>query len=247
MITAVIIDDEKKCVSYLTKTLEKKFQEISVIGAAQNVPEGLKLLRQTKPDILFLDIEMPGKNGFELLIEIKEINFDVIFTTAYNEYAIKAIRFAALDYLLKPIDEEELRQALERYKQKKKQSTAQQMNLLFDNLKNINNAYTKISVSTAEGVIFLNVADIIYCEATGSYTQFYLKNKEKLLSSRTLKDFEEMLSENNFFRIHHSYLINMNEIKRYIRGEGGSIIMSNGNEVLVSRRKKEEFIKKLNL
>lgn len=247
MITATIIDDEKKCVSYLSKTLEKKFPEISVIGTAQNVAEGLKLLQHHKPDILFLDIEMPGKNGFELLNAIGEINFEVIFTTAYNEYAIKAIRFAALDYLLKPVDEEELKQALERYKQKKKQTTGDQINLLFDNLKNIANAFTKISVSTADGVIFLNVADIIYCEATGSYTHFFLKNKEKLLSSRTLKDFEEMLSENNFFRIHHSYLINMNEIKRYIRGEGGSVIMSNGNEVLVSRRKKEEFIKRLNL
>lgn len=247
MITAIIIDDERKCISLLSKILEKNFPDVAVIATSQNASEGLKLLQHSQPDILFLDIEMPVKNGFELLSSLGEIKFDVIFTTAYNQYAIKAIHLSALDYLLKPIDEEELRQTLERYRQKKKSNKDQQMNMLFDNLKNLNNAYTKISVSTSEGVIFLNVADIIYCEATGSYTQFYLKNNEKLLSSRTLKDFEEMLNENNFFRTHHSYLINLNEIKRYIRGEGGSIIMSNGNEVQVSRRKKEEFIRKLNL
>lgn len=247
MINAVIIDDEKKCVSLLSKMAWQHLPDVAIAGTAANAEDGRKLILQIEPDIVFLDIEMPNKTGFDLLSELDEVNFEVIFTTAYNQYAVKAIRFSAFDYLLKPIDEEELKQCLKRYRQKVKADRSGQISMLFDNLKNINKAYSRISVSTSEGVIFLNVADIIYCEATGSYTQFYLKNDEKLLSSRTLKDFEEMLQEHNFFRLHHSYLINLNEIKRYIKGEGGTVIMSNGNEVLVSRRKKDDFIKKLNL
>lgn len=247
MINAIIIDDEKKCVSLLSKMFEKHFPDINLVAISNNAGDGIKLITQHEPDLVFLDIEMPVKNGFDMLNELEEINFEIIFTTAYNQYAIKAIRFSALDYLLKPIDEEELHEAINRYKLKKKSSRNDQISLLFDNLKNLNNAYSKISVSTSEGVIFLNVNDIIYCEATGSYTQFFLRNKEKLLTSRTLKDFEDMLTEHNFYRIHNSYLVNLNEIKRYIRGEGGTVIMSNGNEVQVSRRKKEEFLKKLKL
>ena len=247
MINTIIIDDEKKCVSLLSKTLEKNFPEVNIIATANNADDGTRLIRLHEPDLIFLDIEMPNKTGFDLLTTLDEINFDIIFTTAYHQYAIKAIRFSALDYLLKPVDEEDLNAAITRYKQKQKSNKNEQINMLVDNLKNLSNAYSKISVSTAEGVIFLNVADIIYCEATGSYTQFFLRNNEKLLSSRTLKDFEDILTEHNFFRIHNSFLINNNEIKRYIKGEGGSVIMSNGNEVLVSRRKKEEFMRKLNL
>ena len=247
MITAIIIDDEKKCISLLQKTIEKQFSDISIVATAANADDGIKLIQQHEPDLIFLDIEMPNKNGFDMLAAFDEINFDVIFTTAYNQYAIKAIKFSALDYLLKPIDADDLKLAISRFKQKQRSSQKSQINLLFDNLKNLNHAYSKISVSTNEGVIFLNTADIIYCEATGNYTQFYLRNNEKLLSSRTLKDFEELLAGNNFFRVHHSYLINLNEIKRYIKGDGGSVIMSNTDEVLVSRRKKDEFMKKLNL
>ena len=247
MINAIIIDDEKKCNSLLQKTIEKQLIDIKIVATAANVDDGIRLIHHHEPDLIFLDIEMPNKNGFDLLSAFDEINFDVIFTTAYNQYAIKAIKYSALDYLLKPVDADDLKIAITRFKQKQKSSQKSQINLLFDNLKNLNHAYNKISVSTNEGVIFLTIADIIYCEATGSYTQFYLRNNEKLLSSRTLKDFEELLTNHNFFRIHNSFLININEIKRYIKGDGGSVIMSNTNEVLVSRRKKEEFMKKLNL
>ena len=247
MINAIIIDDEKKCVSLLSKTIEKTLPEITICGVANNAEDGIRLIKQFEPELVFLDIEMPQMTGFDMLASLDEINFDVIFTTAYNQYAIKAIRFSALDYLLKPVDEEELKQAIARFKQKLKVNKNEQINQLFDNLKQLNKSYSKISVSTSEGVIFIAISDILYCEATGSYTQFYLKNNEKLLTSKTLKDYEEMLDGHQFFRIHHSYLINLNEIKRYIRGEGGTVIMSNGNEVLVSRRKKEEFIKKLHL
>lgn len=247
MINAIIIDDEKKCISLLQKTIEKQFNDINIVATAANADEGITLIRQHEPDLIFLDIEMPNKNGFDLLMAFDDINFDVIFTTAYNQYAIKAIKFSALDYILKPIDPDDLKTAINRFKQKQKTSQKNQINLLFDNLKNLKNTFSKISVSTNEGVIFLNITDIIYCEATGSYTQFYLRNNEKLLSSRTLKDFDELLAEHNFFRIHHSFLININEIKRYIKGDGGSVIMSNGDEVPVSRRKKEEFMRKLHL
>ncbi|MBI3232875.1 MAG: response regulator transcription factor, partial [Bacteroidetes bacterium] len=160
----------------------------------------------------------------------------------------KAIRYSALDYLLKPLSEEELRQAIQRYKnQMKSAMRQQQFNMLFDNIRNISDSYSKITVSTLDGIIFLNVNEIIYCESESSYTTFYMRSGEKIVSSKTMKEFEELLPLNLFFRIHHSYIVNLNEIKRYVKGEGGSVILNNQVELPVSKRKKEEFLKKLKL
>jgi len=248
MITAIIIDDEKKCISLLEKMIRQSLPDVNILATATQSEEGIKLIRQHEPDLVFLDIEMPKKNGFEVLDATKDIPYEIIFTTAYNQYAIKAIRFSALDYLLKPVDADELTYAIQRYKSKHVSDTRQQqIEMLFSNLKNLSQPFHKISVATLEGVIFINTSDILYCEATGSYTILYLGNGEKLTTSRSLKDFEELLYEHSFFRIHHSYLININEMKRYIKGDGGSVIMSNNVELPVSKRKKEEFLKKLHL
>lgn len=248
MIQAIIIDDEKKCVALLEKMIKQSLPDINIIATATQPEEGIKLIRQHEPDLVFLDIEMPKKNGFEVLEATKDIPFEIIFTTAYNQYAIKAIRFSALDYLLKPVDHDELVHAVQRCKAKHATNAKQQqLDMLFSNLKNLSQPFHKISVATLEGVIFLNTHDILYCEATGSYTILHLRNGEKLTTSRPLKDFEELLHEHAFFRVHHSYIISINEIKRYIKGEGGSVILSNNTELPVSKRKKEEFLKKLHL
>jgi two-component system LytT family response regulator len=191
---------------------------------------------------------MPNKNGFELVEATKDIPYNVVFTTAYQQYAIKAIKFAALDYLLKPIDADELKEAIFRFKSKQKnEQRDKQLNLLFDNLKSNTSNYNRLSLATNEGVIFINTADILYCEASGGYTFFYMKNGDKFITSKTLKEYEEILVENHFFRIHHSYLINLSEIKRYIKGDGGTAIMSNNIELPVSKRRKDDFVKKLKL
>lgn len=248
MIQAIIIDDEKKCISLLEKMLKKQFPDIQIAAVTSQPEDGIKLIRQLEPDLVFIDIEMPRKNGFEVLEATKDIAYDIIFTTAYNQYAINAIRFSALDYLLKPIDETELTQAVQRFKAKhQSDSRQQQIDLLFSNLRNFTQPYNKLSVATTEGVIFINIPDILFCEATGSYTTLHLKSNDKLVTSKTLKDFEELLEAHSFYRTHHSYIINLNEIKRYIKGDGGSVLMSNAAELPVSKRKKDEFLKKLHL
>jgi two-component system LytT family response regulator len=248
MIQTIIIDDEKKCVALLEKMIGQSLPDINIVASSTQAEEGIKLIRQHEPDLVFIDIEMPKKNGFEVLEATKDIPYEIIFTTAYNQYAIKAIRFSALDYLLKPVDTDELVHAVQRYKTKHiSDARQQQLEMLFNNLKNLSQPFHKISVATLEGVIFISINEILYCEATGSYTILYLCNGEKLTTSRSLKDFEELLQEHAFFRIHHSYIININEIKRYIKGEGGSVIMSSNIELPVSKRRKEEFLKKLHL
>lgn len=248
MIQAIIIDDEKKCISLLAKMIGETLPDVSIIATTTQPEEGIKLIRQYEPDLVFLDIEMPKKNGFEVLDATKDIVYEIIFTTAYDQYAIKAIRFSALDYLLKPVDRDELVHSVQRYKSKHVSDTRQQqIEILFNNLRNLSKPFNKISVATLEGVIFINTNEILYCEATGSYTILYLVGGEKITTSKPLKDFEELLREHSFFRIHHSYLVNINEIKRYLKGEGGYVLMSNNTELPVSKRKKEEFLKKLHL
>jgi two-component system LytT family response regulator len=248
MTQAIIIDDEKKCISFLQQLLEKSFPEIKIIATAIKPEEGVKLIRHHEPNLVFLDIEMPNKNGFEVLEATRDIQYDVIFTTAYQQYAINAIRFAALDYLLKPIDSEELSHSIQRYRTKhKNDNQQQQFDLLFNNLKKITQPFNKISIATIEGVIFINTNDIVYIEALGSYAKLFLKNGDSLLSSKNLKEFEEMLFQQSFFRIHHSYIINTNEIKRYIKGDGGIVIMCNTAELPVSKRRKDAFVVMLKL
>jgi two-component system LytT family response regulator len=209
--------------------------------------QGLNAIQQHKPGLVFLDIEMPDKTGFELLNSLPEINFDIIFTTAYNQYAIKAIRFSALDYLLKPVDLDELKGALARvYRKHLKKEQRENIDMLMNNIRSSQPNFSRITLSTQDGLVILHIDEIIYCEASGTYTFFYLKNKEKIVVSKTLKEYEDLLKDHHFFRAHNSFLINLNEVKKYIKGDGGSVIMSNGDEVFVSKRRKEEFLASLN-
>ena len=243
MLTAIIIDDELKGRIALKQKLQDYCPEIKLTGEAANGMEGLTLIEKNNPDIVFLDIEMPLMNGFEMLHKLKNKNFHLIFTTAYDQYAIKAIKYSAFDYLLKPVDIEELRSVVERAGQQLPQAqTQQKLEALEQNL-HPRTPFNKIAISTMEGLLFFNIADIIHLEAESNYTTIFFTNHPKLTASRTLKDFEELLPADIFFRTHNSHLINLTYIKKYIRGDGGQIELVNGTIVEVSRRKKDEFFK----
>ncbi|MEP6846893.1 MAG: LytTR family DNA-binding domain-containing protein [Panacibacter sp.] len=241
MLTAIIIDDEMKGRIALKQKLNDYCTDVQLAGEAENGVEGIKLIEKMQPDIVFLDIEMPRMDGFEMLHRLAEKNFHIIFTTAYDQYAIKAIKYAAFDYLLKPVDIDELKLAVSKIYTQQQIHTGKKLELLDQNLHK--NNFNKIAISTLEGLLFFNVSDIIHLEANSNYTNIYFSNRPKLIASKTLKDFEELLPADIFFRTHHSHLINLNFIKKYIKGDGGQIELQNGDYVDVSRRKKEEFLK----
>jgi two-component system LytT family response regulator len=245
MLKCVIVDDELKSRESLKKMLTMFCEGIEVAAICQNVNEGLDAISQFKPDIVFLDIQMQGETGFDLLAKLKSIDFEVIFTTAHSEYAIRAIKFSAIDYLLKPIDVTELQQAVEKVKSKQNGNIVERMQQLLQNMKSPSPENYKLALPTAEGLTFIKVNDIIYLKASGNYTEIFMREGQKHLVSRHLKEYDDMLSEQSFFRIHHSTLINVNFIKNYVRGEGGYVIMSDSASLDVSRRKKEAFLEKI--
>jgi two-component system, LytTR family, response regulator len=243
MITAIIIDDEAKGRLALREKLLAYCPPIKVLAEAATGPEALILIHEHQPQLIFLDIEMPRMNGFEMLNELPEKNFHIIFTTAYDQYAIKAIKYAAFDYLLKPIDIEELQKAISNVEARENNQTKKQVELLQQNMQHPKKQLSKLAIPTLEGLLFYDINHIIYLEANSNYTNIHLINKTKITASKTLKEFEELLPEDIFFRTHHSYLINLNFIKRYIKGDGGQIELQNGAYVDVARRKKDEFLK----
>ena len=245
MLKSIIIDDELKSRESLRILIEDFCEGVAVSALCQNVAEGLAAIEKHRPDVIFLDIQMQRETGFDLLNKIKQINFEVIFTTAYSEYAIKAFKFSAIDYLLKPIDIEELKAALLKVEKKIGGSINGRLQQLMDNLKGGNTENFKLALPTSDGLIFIKVNDIVYCEASSNYTNIYMLDGKKHLVSRTLKEYEEMLTESNFFRIHHSYLINLNLVKKYVRGDGGYVIMNNDTSLDVSKRKKEAFLDRI--
>jgi two-component system, LytTR family, response regulator len=236
----IIIDDEKHCIKTLTNLLETNFPEVEILASCFESEKAYDLILQQKPDFIFLDIEMPFLNGFDLLSKFDRIDFEVIFTTAYDSYAIKAIKFSALDYLLKPIGREDLAFTMEKIKRKENPFSKAQLQLA----KAVHNKQMPetIALPTMEGLTFAPVNDIIYCTADGSYTRMYMMDKTEILLSKTLGDVEELIGEYHFFRIHHSTLVNLKQVKKYIRGEGGEVIMSNGKNLVVARTRKTDFL-----
>lgn len=245
MLSAIIIDDELKGRIALKKKLQDYCPEVTVTDEAADGLQGIALISQLQPQIVFLDIEMPRMDGFAMLQQLSDKKFHLVFTTAYDQYAIRAIRFAAFDYLLKPVDIEELRNTISKILSTQgKSDTGRKLEVLADNLQR-NTALNKIAIPTLEGLLFFNVDDIIHLEAHSNYTVIHFTNHAKLTASRTLKEFEELLPNDKFFRPHHSHLINLTYLKRYIKGDGGQIEMQNGNYVDVARRKKEEFLQRM--
>ena len=244
MIKAIIVDDEKHAIITLEHLL-KKFEEVEILATIQDSRKAKDLIEELKPDLLFLDIEMPNLNGFELLAQFETMDFKVIFTTAYDQYAIKALKINALDYLLKPIDKDELRTAVDKYLNDQIFTSQEQISHL--NQFKTNQMSETLALSTSKGLIFIKIKDIMYFEADGSYTHVIMSNGEKHLVSKSLTNFEEVLIDNPlFFRSHKSNLVNLNFIKQYIRGEGGELIMVNDKSIVLSRNKKQEFLNLFN-
>ncbi|RZM19151.1 MAG: response regulator transcription factor [Pedobacter sp.] len=246
MIRAVVVDDEPYACQALLTLLKKHCPDIQVVAACNSAQEAEVQIRAQQPQLLFLDIEMPHRNGFELLEQLQPFSFKVIFTTSYDQYAIRAIRFSALDYLLKPIDPRELQAAVEKAKLTDADNLVPaQFQLLLQSFRETPAINERIALPTLEGLHMLNIDSILYCTANSNYTTFTLKEKKKLVVSRTLKEIDEMLSGNQFIRIHHSYLVSIKAIDKYIRGEGGTVIISDGTELDVSRSRKEALINAL--
>lgn len=245
MIKAVIIDDEMHSVETLKWKLENYCPQVEIVATFNNPVDGLEHLKKNPPNLLFLDIEMPMLNGFDILEELGEVPFDVIFTTAYDEFGIQAIKFSALDYLLKPIQNQELKEAVEKYSKRGPQKVSpQQLEVLFKNIKNEEKGKPgRIALATKESIEFVKPDDIIVCSSDSNYTMVYLLDGRKKLISRTLKEFEGMLSTFNFFRVHHSHLINLTHVREYIRTDGGYIIMKNKMNIPISRGKRDELLK----
>lgn len=239
----VIVDDEKTNILTLKNLLDKYFPEIAIIGIANNVSEGVDIINETKPDLLFLDISMPDGDGFDLLAKVSFRSFEVIFTTAHDQYALKAFDYSAIHYLLKPIEFSELSTAINRYNQVKAKGTlSARLSVLKDNL---HNSVQKIIVPSLEGLNIILVDDIIRLEASDVYTIFYLTNKRTLVASKPLNSFEKILADKPFSRIHAKHLVNLNFIQRYVKGKGGSIVLEDGQEIDVSVRKKNDFLLQL--
>lgn len=245
MLTALIIDDEEKGRLVLRQKLADHCPDVVVIGEADGGENGKSMIESLRPDVVFLDIEMPGINGFEMLNKLNEKNFHLIFTTAYNQYAIKAIKFAAFDYLLKPIDIEELKTAISRIPKLKTADVSGQLEVLtLNSQKNIKN-FNKIAIPTLDGFSFFDLNELIHLDADSNYTLLHFTENRKILASRTLKEFEDQLEEERFIRLHNSHLVNVSFITRYIKGEGGQVVLANGKIIDVSRRKKADLMKML--
>ena len=242
---AVIVDDEVKGIEFLQYTLEKQCPEVLVVKTFTAPLEALEEIPALKPDILFVDVEMPRMNGFELVERLQNKGIKTIFVTAYNEYALKAFRVSAVDYLLKPIDSDELKEAVQKVLDSRENPESGIQELL--QFMKAQQGLKKIHISTDKGVYFLEPEEIIYCTSDGSYCELFLTDGSKLVSSKSIGEFEKLLSEKGFFRIHHSSLINVHHLKKFSKVDGGFVEMVNGAELAVSRRKKDEFMEFINL
>ncbi len=245
ILKAVIVDDEPYCCEVLAAMLEADCPEVNVLHICNSGSEALDAIHRYSPDIVFLDVEMPRMNGFEMLEQIHSIRFHLIFTTSYDQYALKAIRFSAIDYLLKPVDREELKKSVQKVKERIQAPVPQQLEILIQKLRNPSHAVNKIALPTLEGLQMIPVEIIISCESDDNYTNLQLKSRKKILVTRSLKDMEELLEQHSFIRVHRYYIVNLNEIEKYIKGEGGYLVMSDGSTIDVAKNKKEVLLKKL--
>jgi two-component system LytT family response regulator len=244
---AIIVDDEPDGIRTLKKLLELNCPEVQIIATCPDAATAKNTLQHLTPDVVFLDIQMPEMTGIELLAALPEKNFEVIFVTAYNEYLLQALQFSAADYLMKPVDEDRLVESLLRVKKKlKNENRNETTDALFHNVtKAASPIEMRLCLPTQKGFTIIKLEEILYCEAQRSYTLFRLVNNKSIMVSRPLFDYDTLLADTVFFRVHKSFLINLMHISSYTRGEGGSVTMSNGIEIEVSRRKKEQFIEKI--
>lgn len=247
MIRSVIIDDEQHCIKSLQSDLLRYCPMVEVMDACHSAKDGIMSIKKNNPDLVFLDVEMPWMNGFEMLELLGEINFSIIFTTAHDEFAAKAFRISAVDYLLKPIDANDLKAAVQKVEKKMDEgSSLQHISNLLRNMHQPSSNH-KIALPQREGFEFVEVSSIIYCHAEGAYTKVFIEDKKTMLISRTLGDVEELLPPELFQRIHHSTLVNVSYISQFLRTDGGYVVLNNGEKLSVSKAKKEMLMARLGL
>lgn len=241
MITAIIVDDENRAIKTLQLILNEYCKDINVIGSANSALEAIKLINNKSPDLIFLDIEMPNGNGFDVLEAFPNRNFNVIFVTAYNNYALKAIKFAVADYILKPIDIEEVVTSVSKIIERKKQNIINQPDLtaLIQSIKN--QTQRKISIPTSNGTEYVSLNEIMYLEADRSYCRIFLTQKNNIMLSKSMNEIEQLLPSNEFFRIHKSHIVNLAFVKKILRTDGGTVELIDGTHLLISKTKKEDL------
>jgi two-component system LytT family response regulator len=248
MIRTIVIEDEANSRKILTDMLAEQVTPVKILAVCTNNAEAKTAIESLEPDLVISDVELGQETVFTMLQQLPGINFDILFTTGYDKYAIQAIKFAALDYLVKPFTAADLAVAIAQHQQRQeKKQREQQFDALFHNLKLYQNDLKKIALPTFTGLDVIPVKEIIHCQAEVNYTRFFFTGGKKLLAIRTLKDYEDLLNECGFIRVHKSHLINVHHVKSYTRGEGGTVTMSDGTVIDVSRRKKEEFLQKLDM
>ncbi len=246
-VKAILIDDELASLRNLEQKIAEFCKEIVVTGTFVNPEEAIPFIQSNKPDVIFLDIEMPKMNGFRMLEELGNYDAEIIFTTAYHHYAVDALRISAFDYLVKPVAIEELENAVKRLVTKKSLNTQERLHVLRATIANGKSQENKIAVPLADGLEFIEIKNIVRIESSSSYSRIFLTNGQSLLVTKLLKDFEEILAPYHFYRVHNSHLINLNYVKKYLRGVGGQVLLENGEMIDVARRKKDEFIHLMNM
>lgn len=243
MIKCILIDDEKNALEMMEWLLKTYCPQVEIAAMCNSGEQDIDCINRLKPDVVFLDIEMPKMNGFDMLEKFDRLTFDVVFCTAYDQFAIKAFKYSALNYLLKPVDPDDLKATISRIEERKLAPTREQFQMLLENIR-LPAPVTpaRIALTTSDGLVFVPTSDIIYCEAESNYTNVVLIGGKKILVSKVLKEIDEALSGPDFYRVHSSFLININHIKKFVRGDGGYIIMDNDATVSISRNRKQEFM-----
>lgn len=243
MIRCILIDDESNSLEMMEWLLKTYCPQVKIEAMCNAADRGIEAIHKYRPDVVFLDIEMPHMNGFDMLEQFDKLFFDVVFCTAYDQFAIKAFRYSALNYLLKPVDPEDLKETIRRLEEKKSFPSQGQIELLLQNIRQTNKpGVQRIALTTGDGMIFVPTTDILYCEAESNYTAVVLEGGKKILVSKVLKEIDEALAGPDFFRVHNSFLININRIRKFVRGDGGYVVMEDGANVSISRSRRQEFM-----
>jgi two-component system LytT family response regulator len=242
MIRCILVDDESNSLEMMEWLLQTYCAEVKIEALCNSAESGMQAIAKYRPDVVFLDIEMPHMNGFDMLEQFDKLYFDVVFCTAYDQFAIKAFKYSALNYLLKPVDPDDLKETIRRIEAKQAIPTREQLELLISGIRTTQKqTVNRIALTTSDGMIFVSTADILYCEAESNYTTVVLQNK-KIVVSKTLKEIDEALAGPDFYRIHNSFLININHVQRFVRGDGGYVVMNDGKSIGISRSRRQEFM-----